>query len=69
MLTKQQQCAPAEKPAFINLVVYLDLKLLGKGLVLDILAPRMVIFLYSICFLHQCHDFFFPLEGESFRIL
>lgn len=55
MLTKQQQCAPAEQPAFTNVFSYLDLKLLGKGLVLDILVPRVGIFLYSICFVHQLH--------------
>lgn len=57
MLTQLQQCVPAEQLAFTNVFSYLDLKLLGKGLALDILVPRVGIFLYSICFLHQIHDF------------
>lgn len=68
-LTKLQQGVPAEQMAFTSVFSYLDLKLLGKGLVLDTLVPRVGIFLYYICFLYQLHGFFFPLEGQSFRIL
>lgn len=44
---------------------YLDLKLLGKRLLLEVFVPRVGIFLYFICFLHQFHVFFFLCEKKA----